>query len=93
VTIKTDIDLKAAFKGRETNPATGAGDIPERIKNHAPAPALRPGGGWKARADAIDRRVREGQDAAKARREWAGRIRARHKPGMRMSFTRSSGGE
>jgi hypothetical protein len=94
MTIKTDVDLKAAFEGRETKPAPEeTGEVPESIRKHAPALALRPGGSWKARADAIDQRVREAQDAAKARSDWAARIKTRHRDSMRMSFKRSARGD
>jgi hypothetical protein len=79
-------DLKASFEGRETKAQAQTGEVPERIRKDAPAPTLRPGGSWKARADAIDRNVREAQDAAQARKGWAARIKAERKQGMRMSF-------
>jgi hypothetical protein len=81
-------DLKAAFDGREIKGQPQTGEVPERIKNHAPAPVLRPGGSWKARADAVDQKVREAQDAAKARKEWAARIKTERKQSMGMSFRR-----
>ena len=80
--------LKAAFEGRENKGESQTGEVPPRIKKHAPAPVLRPGGSWKARADAVDQKVREAQDAAKARKEWAARIKTVHKQSMGMSFRR-----
>jgi hypothetical protein len=90
--IDPKIDLKAAFEGREAKTQPETGEVPERIKNHTPRPALRPTGSWKARADAVDQRVREAQDAAKARQEWASRVKVRHKESMNMSFRRSARG-
>lgn len=91
MTIKTEVDLKAAFENRERAHAQ-APEVPERIKNHAPAPVLRPGGSWKARADAVDQRVREAHDAEKAKNEWAARLRPGHRrgKGMGMAFRRSA---
>lgn len=71
MTIKNDIDLSGEFSMPERT--DGEHEIPERIKRHAPTPVLRPGGSWAKQADAVDQRVREQQDAAKARREWAKR--------------------
>lgn len=89
--IKTDIDPKAAFQRQGKQADTQAtGEVPERIKNHAPAPVLRPDGSWRARADAVDQRVREAQDAAKAKNEWAARIKTQHKQSLGMSFKRST---
>lgn len=95
MTIKTDIDLKAAFEGRETKAKEHAGEVSERIRNDAPRPALKPSGSWKARADAVDQRVREEQDAAKAKNEWAARTRRtrRRGMGMGMAFRRSADDE
>ena len=73
MTIKTDVKLNDAFGGRTAQAEDKAADVPERIRRHAPVPALRPYGGWKARADEVDRRVREQQEAQKARNEWAAR--------------------
>ena len=81
-------DLKAAFEGRESKGEPQTGEVPPRIKKHAPAPVLRPGGSWKARADAVDQKVREAEDAAKARKEWAARIKTMRKQSMGMSFKR-----
>jgi hypothetical protein len=88
--IDPKIDLKAAFEGREAKQQPETGEVPERIRQHAPRPSLRPTGSWKARADAVDQRVREAQDAAKAKNEWANRNTVRHKPGLKMSFRRSA---
>ena len=74
MTIKTDVELKAAFAGREIKPEVTAPEVPERIKKEAPKPVLRPGGSWAPMADAVDQSVRESQDATKARQnEWAAR--------------------
>lgn len=43
------------------------GGVPERIKSHAPEPTLRPGGSMTAAADKVDRKVREDQEAWKAK--------------------------
>jgi hypothetical protein len=69
--------------------------VPERIKADAPKQTLRPSGSWKARADAVDQRVREAQDAAKAKNEWAARIKTGRKRGMGMgmSFRHSASGD
>lgn len=89
--IDPKIDLKAAFEGREVKAQQPQpGNVPEQIKQHAPEPVLRPGGGWTRQADAVDQRVREEQDAAKAKNEWAGRLTARHRLGVRMAFSRSA---
>jgi hypothetical protein len=90
--MKTDVDAKAAFAGREAKANAATGEIPERIRQHAPKPVLRPGGSWAALADAVDQRVREAQDAAKAEAEWAARIRSgrRRGRGMGMAFRRSA---
>lgn len=90
MTIKSDLDLEAAFAGREQKAEAQTVEVPERIKNHAPKPALRPSGSWAAGADAVDQRVREAQDAAKARNEWAARIRTGKRRGMGMAFRRSA---
>lgn len=81
-------DLGAAFGGRESKAKPQTGEVPEQIKKHAPEPVLRPGGCWKARADAVDQKVREAQDAAKARHEWRSRIKTERKESMGMSFKR-----
>lgn len=90
MTIDTKTDLAAAFAGRETKTKTNQPDVPERIKQHAPEPALRPGGSWKARADAIDSRIRESAEAEKAKADWASRIKTRRKHGMGYAFRRSA---
>ncbi len=43
------------------------GGVPERIKSHAPVPALRPGGSMAPAADKVDRKVREDREAWKAK--------------------------
>ena len=72
------------------DPPPAQGEVPERIRTHAPEPELKPEGSWRARADAMDRAVRERQEAEKASNEWAARVKVRHRPGMRMAFTRSA---
>lgn len=89
MTIKTDVDLDAAFGGREIRKTQEGVTVPERIRTDAPRPALRPGGDWATRAAAVDQAVREAQDAEKARNEWAQRQTVTHKPGMKLSFNRS----
>jgi hypothetical protein len=75
MTIKTDVELKRVFGRGEPASPTSMPEVPERIRAHAPTPTLRPGGRWAPLADAVDREVREAQDAARARRnEWAARI-------------------
>jgi hypothetical protein len=70
MSIETDVDLKAAFEGREQK-AGAAAPHHERTKWDKPKPALRPTGSWRRMADAVDQAVRESQDAAAARRnEW-----------------------
>jgi hypothetical protein len=93
MSIKTNVDLKAAFEGREVKVPERSGDVPERIRQDAPKPALQPGGSWKARAVGIDQAVREARDAAKAKREWAARIKPRHRRSMGMAFRMSAAGE
>jgi hypothetical protein len=68
--------LSDAFPGTRTERAAPQGAA-QAARTEAPQPALRPGGSWKARADHVDRRVHEQQEAAKARREWAARAKAR----------------
>ena len=82
--------LKDAFEGRKTK-QTQTGELPGRIKKHASAPELRPGGSWKQRAQAVDQAVREKHEAQKAKQECAARIKAERKQGMGMSFRRSAG--
>lgn len=75
MTIKTDVKLNDAFTGKTAAKPEAAihADVPERIRRHAPVPVLRPDGNWKARADEVDRRLREQKEAQKARNEWAAR--------------------
>ena len=90
MTIKTDVKLDDAFAGKSAKAETeSAAAVPERIRRHAPAPVLRPDGGWKARADAVDRRVREQQEAQKARNEWAARQQAQPAGTLKSKFGRS----
>jgi len=94
MTIDPKIDVKRAFGGKEQKAATPVPpDVPERIKQDAPKPVLRPGGSWAARADAVDQAVREGQDADKARNEWRARIKVRRSRGMGMGFRRAADGD
>jgi hypothetical protein len=93
--IKTNVDPQAAFAGREAKANAATGEVPERIRQHAPKPVHRPGGSWAGLADAVDQRVREAHDAAKAQAEWAARIRTgrRRGRGMGMAFRRSADNE
>lgn len=88
MSIRTSIDLAAAFEGREVKPAPE--QVPERIRKDAPKPELKPGGGWAERAARVDQAVREAQDAQKAKNEWAQRINIRHRHGIRQSFRMSA---
>ncbi len=81
-------DLAGAFAGREGK--AQAPDVPERIKAHAHAPELRPEGSWRARADAVDQAVREAQEAAKAKNDWAKRIKTERGLSMGMAFRRGA---
>lgn len=81
MTIKTDVDLKAAF-ARAQHGKEEPKEVPEEIRQHAPHPELRPRGSWKARADTVDRQVREARAAAQAeaaqapeQNEWAKRLK------------------
>lgn len=70
MSIETDVDLGAAFEGRDQKPGAAAPQH-ERTKWGAPKPTLRPTGSWRRMADAVDQNVRESEDAAAARRnEW-----------------------
>lgn len=80
MTIRTDVNLKAAFEGREAKvEAAVRPEVPERIRQHAPAPVLRPKRSLAALADAVDRQVREAQDAQKARQEEQDRRKAQRR--------------
>lgn len=90
MTIKTDINLNDAFSGKTARREAETAEVPERIRRDAPTPVLRPDGSWKARADQVDSRVREQQDARRARNEWAARQeQARPARTLRTSFKRS----
>lgn len=91
MTIKTDVKLGDAFAGKAAQQQSETtADVPERIRRHAPAPVLRPDGSWKARADEVDRRVREQQEAQRARNEWAARTQqARPARTLKAKFGRS----
>lgn len=89
MTVKKDLSAKAAFQGHETKAQKRAPDVPERVRTHAPQPALRPGKSWAARADEIDRRVRESREAAKAKTIWKER-KSEQKQGTRKSFGHSA---
>ncbi len=89
MTIKTDVNLGDAFAGKTVKQDTETAAVPERIRRHAPAPVLRPDGGWKARADEVDRRVREQQEAQRARNEWAARRQAQPARSLKSKFGRS----
>ena len=93
MTIKCRTDVKAAFERggvqAKAEPAA-APEVPERIRTHAPQPALRPGGSWKARADAHDRALREAQEAEKAKSRWAARMKATPQRKLSRTFGRSA---
>lgn len=90
MTIKTDVKLDDAFAGKTAKAeAERAAEVPERIRRHTPAPVLRPDAGWKARADAVDARVREQQEARKARNGWAARQQAQPARTLKSKFGRS----
>ena len=73
----TDVKLKQVFK--DPTPQAKAKDsdaeVPERIQKHAPTPTLKPGGSWRARADQVDRQVREKQEVKKAKNGWDKRLK------------------
>ena len=84
--------LKQAFHDGKSAPKAGEAQVPEqvpdRIKQDAPTPVLKPRGSWRARADAVDRSVREEQEAAKAKNEWAKRLKANLKQNQGKGFKR-----
>lgn len=71
----SDDALKARFEAAQADKtartAEPPGEVPERIRRHAPHPQLRPDGAMRAAADAVDRAVYEEQDARAARRAWS----------------------
>lgn len=87
--IESDVKVRAAFQGKEAKAQKEAPHVPERIRRHAPEPILRPGDSWAARADEVDRRVREGREAAQAKESWKERRPAKRQ-GIRSSFGRSA---
>lgn len=89
MTADQDADLKAAFSGGKTEDQSESGEVPERIKQHAPTPVLRPDGSWKARADAIDEKVRERQEAKKSKNEWAARLKTSQRRSKSKGYRRS----
>lgn len=91
MTINTDVDLGKAFAGHKSAPEQ-VPTVPEAIKRHAPIPELRPGGSWRARADAVDRAVHEADEAAKARQSWADRASTGQKQGMGSAFRKNARG-
>tara|TARA_R110002124_G_scaffold183401_4_gene350833 strand:- start:57909 stop:58208 length:300 start_codon:yes stop_codon:yes gene_type:complete len=98
MTIDPKCDVKRAFEGTDKVETPAAPEVPERIKQDAPKPVLRPGGSWAARADAIDQAVREQQDAARAKNDegkngWAARIKRKSGRGLGMGFRRSAEGD
>jgi len=93
MTIDPKADVKKAFDAKDRPAAESAPDMPERIKNDAPKPVLRPGGSWAARAAEVDQSVREQQDAEKAKNDWTSRIKRKSGRGMGMSFRHSAKGE
>ncbi len=93
MTIDPKADVRAAFDGKDRKAVPSPPEVPERIRQDAPKPVLRPGGSWAARADAIDQAVRENQDAAKAKKEWTARIKRKSGRGMGRGFRHSAKGE
>lgn len=88
---ETGIDLKAAFReGDRPKPEAQTPKVPESIKRHAPAPSLRPDGSWRARADEVDRLVREQEEAQKAKSKWAARTEAQQAEKLGSKFRRSA---
>lgn len=91
--IDPKINAKHAFglKGGEAPPR--AAESPARTKQDAPKPELRPGGSWRAQANAVDQAVRERSDAAKARTAERENQPRRKRRGMGMGFRRSAKGD
>ena len=78
-----------AFSG---TPATkeSAPEVPERIRQHAPVPALKPGGGWSAQRDQVEQSAREQNEAQKAKAKWAARSPRKGKR-LGAGFSKASG--
>lgn len=66
--------LKPAFDAKDMKQGKEAPIVPEAIKKDKPAPALKPKGSWRARADDVDRRVKEKTEAEKAKNDWSKRL-------------------
>ena len=87
---------KDAFRTVDLGTVPGAPEVPEvpeRIRNDAPNPVLRPGGSWAAWADSVDQTVRERQDAAKAKSEWRTNNKKKTGRGRFMGFNHSAKGD
>ena len=69
-----DVDLSRQFTAKNSDEQQKTVEVPERIKKHKPEPVLKPDGSWRARADALDRTIYEGNEAKKAKSDWAKRI-------------------
>lgn len=91
--IDPKFDVRQVFKTADSKTEQAVPEVPEHIKKHAPKPVLRPGGSWAADADAVDQRVREQQDAAKAQNKWNAGVKRKPGRGMRMGFRHSVKGE
>lgn len=70
-----DHRLKRAFDTKDEKRPPQAQKAPEGIKTEKPAPALKPGGGWRTRAAEVDQRVREAEDAERAQNNWNRRLK------------------
>ena len=64
-------DLKGAFEPVKKNDEPARAAVPESIAKHKPAPALRPGGSWRAQADHVDRSIKEQEEAQRTRNKWS----------------------
>lgn len=89
--IKSKVNLRAAFEGREVKEAPSPAAVPERIRKDAPEPALRPGGSLSAQADEVDRRIRERKEAEVAKKKWLKQTSAKEGERLRARFRRSVG--
>lgn len=83
-------NVKPVFDASAAKARPDKAEAPAQARKETPARALRPGGGWRPAADAVDAAVRAGEDAAKARREWAAPEGTGWKPSMRESFQRGA---
>ena len=69
-----DKTLKAAFEKKERAADCDQARVPEAIKRHNAAPALRPGGSWRALADQSDRKAREQEQANRSKNNWSKKL-------------------